>query len=107
LQAGLLARPVFFLTPSHLAFNETVAGVCQKPFYGLTATGIAPDLHGIPFSSSAGNRKKKPAKVRGKGKACLEILGGNFRKFFFRQLKPYSSVLFLKKYSFTGHISTA
>jgi len=59
-----------------------VAGVCQKPFIGLTATGIAPGLHGIPFSSFAGNRKKKPAKVRGKGKACLEILKGNFKKNF-------------------------
>ena len=74
----------FFLTPSHLAFNETVAGVCQKPFYGLTATGIAPDLHGIPFSSSAGNRKKKPAKVRGKGKYFLKYAEAFYFDIFFR-----------------------
>jgi hypothetical protein len=62
----------FLLTPSHPDYFETVAGVCQKPFYGLTATGIAPGLHGIPFSSSAGNRKKKPANI---GDKCKSFFG--------------------------------
>lgn len=53
--AGLLARPLFRCLPILLLFR-TVAGV-RKSLYGLTATGIAPDFHWIPFSCLSATEK--------------------------------------------------
>jgi len=44
--AGLLARPVFCAFPSRLIATVTLI---QRPFYGLTAAGAAPEFHRIPF----------------------------------------------------------
>jgi hypothetical protein len=46
IMAGLLARPVFDAFPSGSC--RTVAKDFQKRYFGLTAAGTAPDLHGIP-----------------------------------------------------------
>jgi hypothetical protein len=40
---------VRFLTAFPSRLGVTVAKELSKPFIGLTATGIAPVLHGIPF----------------------------------------------------------
>jgi hypothetical protein len=72
----------FALTPSHPACGETVAEVCQKPCNGLTATGIAPELHGIPFSPPMENPWEEPANFRNKGKRCFGNLYKE-KKFYF------------------------
>jgi len=46
MQAGLLARPTFRRLPNNGLLSVTLVPESCK---GLTATGIAPDFHRIPF----------------------------------------------------------